>query len=184
MTRIRGLALTEASGLWSHRAVSVHLFWKGQDTFQALRGLTAPRRLMCFWSSSSIYQTNINFIVKKVGFVCPLQIGILVLVLNIFPIICGFPKNIRSRTLESQHFVVLMLVGVGGSDRTLRNSALESCIPLDFQSTVCNLVSKALESVYKHKFSAFFEIWILVSTFSLPLNVFSLQIFTSFALFH
>ena len=129
-------------------------------------------------------RTNINFIVKKVGFVCPLQIGILVLVLNIFPIICGFPKNIRSRTLESQHFVVLMLVGVGGSDRTLRNSALESCIPLDFQSTVCNLVSKALESVYKHKFSAFFEIWILVSTFSLPLNVFSLQIFTSFALFH
>lgn len=94
------------------------------------------------------------------GFVCPLQIGILVLVLNIFPIICGFPKNIRSWTLESQHFVVLMGVGVGvgGSDRTLRNSALESCIPLDFQSTVCNLVSKALESVYKYKFSAFFEI--------------------------
>lgn len=51
-----------------------------------------------------------------------------------------------------------MGVGVGGSDHTLRNSALESFIPLDFQSTVCNLVSKALESVYKYKFSAFFEI--------------------------
>ena len=34
---------------------------------------------------------------------------------------------------------------------------LESFIPLDVQSTVCNLVSKALESVYKYKFSAFFE---------------------------
>lgn len=41
-----------------------------------------------------------------------------------------------------------MGVGVGGLDHTLRNSALESFIPLDFQSIVCNLVSKALESKF------------------------------------
>lgn len=47
-----------------------------------------------FLSPSSIYQTNINFMIKKVGFVHPLQSGILVLVLGILPISGRFPNNI------------------------------------------------------------------------------------------
>lgn len=42
-----------------------------------------------------------------------------------------------------------------GSDHIMRNSALESYSPLDFQSTVYDLVSKALKSIRQYKFRAF-----------------------------
>lgn len=74
-----------------------------------------------FLSSSSIYQTNVNFMIEQVGCMCPLQIETLVLVLDILIISRGFPKNL------GVYFYIPIFVREGGRpEHTLRNFALES----------------------------------------------------------